>query len=120
MTRITTECPRCGRVDLSVDDVTLVVSPLQRTAWYLFDCLGCARQVVKAASAPVVTALSGLQVRVRTVPAEVLERRQEDGPPPLRVDDLLDLMLWLRTRHDLADLPVEVMPTSGPSHTTAA
>lgn len=103
MTRITTECPDCGRVELGVDDVTLVISPLEGLAWYLFDCLGCARRVVKAASNVVVSALSRLPIRISMVPAEVLERDQpDDDRPPLGVDDLLDMMLWLRERHDLA------------------
>jgi hypothetical protein len=105
MTRITTECPQCGPVPLGVEDVTLVVSPLEAVAWYLFDCASCARQVSKPASAPVITALGRVHVRVVTVPAEVLERAYDvESEPALGVDALLDLMLSLRTHDHLADL----------------
>lgn len=114
MTRITTECPDCGRVELGVDDVTLVVSPRQGIAWYLFDCLGCVRQVVKPASTPVVSALARLAIQLRTVPAEVVERGQSgEAEAPLVVDDLLDLILSLRSRHDLAEPPIEAHAPSG-------
>lgn len=105
MTRITTECPQCGPVPLGVEDVTLVVSPLEALAWYVFDCASCGHQVSKPASDPVVTALSRVHVTVLTVPAEVLERTYDvDSEPPLGVDHLLDMMLWLRANDALADL----------------
>ena len=104
MARIATECPRCGRVELGGDEVTVVIDPQGRTAWYLFDCGGCARQVFKGASPPAVTALARLGVPVRIVPAEVLERGDpDDGSAARRVDDLLDAILWLRT-HECVDL----------------
>jgi hypothetical protein len=103
MARIATECPRCGRVELGVDEVAVVVDLPARTAWYLFDCGGCARPVFKTASPPVVAALAKLGVPVRAVPVEVLERGDpDDGPAALRVDDVLDTILWLRT-HDYLD-----------------
>ena len=108
--RITTDCPRCGRVELGADDVTLVVSPREGIAWYLFDCVGCVRQVVKAAATPVVAALSRVQIPVQMLPAEVLERDQDADGPPLGVDDLLDLILLLRSRSHVADLPLRIGP----------
>ena len=56
MTHITTGCPRCGRVELDAADIILVRSPRENAAWYLFDCTGCVRRVVK--SAPVSVALA--------------------------------------------------------------
>jgi hypothetical protein len=121
MTRITTECPECGRVELGSDDITLVVSPRQGTAWYLFDCLGCTRQVVAGASSAVVTALARLQIPIWILPSEMLERRgAEEGGRPLAVDDLLDLMLSLRTDDDLAALAETGVRPSDPSPTPAS
>jgi hypothetical protein len=96
MPRITTVCPTCGVVTVDRDDVTLVVHRRRGTAWYLFDCLGCVDRVVKAASTAVVTALTQLQIPVLAVPAEALETVRTSGTP-LTVDDLLDLLLELRT-----------------------
>jgi hypothetical protein len=100
MTRITTGCPRCGRVELDAEDVTLVRSPREDAAWYIFDCTGCAYRVVKPAPTSVALALTSVQVTAWTVPAEVLERVRPDEQPPLGVDDLLDILLWLRTDPD--------------------
>jgi len=96
MTRITSACPTCGRVDLEVDDVTLVVSPREDSAWYLFDCRGCVQRVVKPAPATVAVALGSVQVRVWTVPAEMLERVGPGEAPTIGNDDLLDVILDLR------------------------
>lgn len=96
MTRITTGCPRCGRVELDVGDVTLVRSPHEDTAWYMFDCTGCAHRVVKPAPPSVALALATVKVTSWIVPAEVLERVRPDERPPIGVDDLLDVLLWLR------------------------
>lgn len=101
MTRITTRCPRCGRVELEAEDLTLVRSPRENTAWYLYDCIGCAHRVVKPAPASVVLALVSVKVTSWIVPAEVLER--EVGPDeqsPIDVDDVLDVLLWLRACPD--------------------
>jgi hypothetical protein len=100
MTRITAGCPRCGRVELDSEDLTLVRSPHENTAWYLFDCLGCAHRVVKSAPASVAMALISVRVTSWTVPAEVLERVRPDEQPPLGIDDLLDALLWLRASPD--------------------
>jgi hypothetical protein len=109
MLRITTVCPRCGRVDLTGDEVTLVVDPHRRTACYLFDCVGCVRRVVKAVPGTVANAMSLLRISVWTVPAEVVEREQGlDAAPPLTLDDLLDTMLWLRRHDDLSDAELPV------------
>lgn len=113
MARITTECPQCGRVELGPDDLAVVVSPLEGSAWYVFDCRGCARQVFKPATSPVVTALSRLDVPVRLVPAEVLERPDPGDGPALGVDDLLDAMLWLRLHEGPGDALIEAETPSG-------
>jgi hypothetical protein len=96
MTRITTACPSCGRVELDVDDVTLVVSPREDSAWYVFDCRGCVQRVVKPAPTSVAVALGSVRVTVWTVPAEMLERVRPGEAPVIGTDDLLDVILDLR------------------------
>jgi hypothetical protein len=103
MTRVTTECPRCGRIKLDIDDITLVECSRQGSAWYLFDCLGCAHRVVTPASNGIVTALVSANVRRWTVPAEALERVTCPDAEPIRVDEVLDALLWLRDAEDLSD-----------------
>jgi hypothetical protein len=104
MTRITTGCPRCGRVELDVDDVVLVISPREDTSWYFFDCRGCAHRIVKPAPTTVAVALTAVRTTVWTVPAEVLERVGPGEAPPIAVDDLLDALLGLAGDADLAAL----------------
>jgi hypothetical protein len=98
---IRTLCPTCGVVHLEPADVTLVHSPREALFWYVFDCTGCARQVVKTAADAVSAALVHARVKLWPVPAEVLER--EEGPT-LRTDDLLDIVLALRSTDNLAAL----------------
>lgn len=95
MTRLTAECPRCERVELGPDEITLVVSPLEDSAWYLFDCMGCVHRVVQPAPSSVVSALTRLHVAVSIVPAEVVERTRLSQDRPVDIDDLLDALLWL-------------------------
>jgi len=104
MTRITTGCPRCGRVELDVEEVVLVMSPREDTSWYLFDCVGCARRVVKPAPTTVAVALTTVRTTVWVVPAEVLERVEPHEQPAIAVDDLLDAMLLLARDADLVAL----------------
>ena len=100
-TLITTTCPRCGGVELTPPDVALVRSPREGLAWYVFDCTGCASRVVKDAPPAVALALLRADVRLWTLPAEVLER--EFGPP-IKVDDVLDAVLALQGDCDVVAL----------------
>ena len=96
MTRITTSCPRCGRIELEPDDVTLVLSPHEDSSWYMFDCAGCVHRVVKPAPPTVAIALGSVSITTWTVPAEILERVLPGEAPVIGNDDLLDLILDLR------------------------
>ena len=118
MTKITTGCPRCGRVELEVDDLTLVVSPHQENAWYVFDCCGCAEVVVKAAPTTIAVALTRVQVRLWTVPAEVLERVRPGEAGPVGIDDVLDALLVLNSGQDLVRLATGVPPGPGAEQDT--
>ena len=104
---ITTTCPRCGTVVLEREDLLLVVDRWSEVSWYQFDCVGCARRIVKEAPAPVVSALTFADVPSFSVPAEVYERRGDAGRPgPQRIgaDDLLDAVLLLAGTDDLVAL----------------
>jgi hypothetical protein len=111
MTRITTSCPRCGRIDLEPEDVTLVVSPHENDSWYLFDCSGCVQRVVKPAPPTVAIALGSVRITTWSVPAEVMERVLPGEAPVIGHDDLLDLILDLRRddprQHAQARHPIE-------------
>ena len=104
---ITTTCPRCGTVVLERDDLLLVLDRWSEVSWYQFDCVGCARRIVKEAPDPVVSALTFADVPSFVVPAEVHERRGGTGRPgPQRIgaDDLLDAVLLLAGTDDVAAL----------------
>jgi hypothetical protein len=104
---ITTTCPECGTVQLEPEDLLLVLDRFARASWYVFDCVGCARRVVKEAPEPVIAALTFAEVAATAVPAEVYERWPDDATPArLRIgaDDLLDAVLLLRGTDDLAAL----------------
>lgn len=102
---ITTTCPGCGTVVLEREDLLLVVDRFAGQAWYQFDCVSCARKIVKEAPDPVVSALTFADVPACEVPAEVYERWTDAGAVPLlAADDLLDAVLTLATTDDLATL----------------
>jgi hypothetical protein len=104
---ITTTCPDCGTVALEPDDLLLVLDRFAKASWYVFDCVHCARQVVKEAPEPVIAALTFAEVPATAVPAEVYERWPDaESPARLRLgaDDLLDAVLVLRGTDDLASL----------------
>jgi len=103
MTRITCTCPTCGTVALEPHELMVVVDSRTGSGWYLFDCYGCAQQVVVAVPETVVEALDHLRIPLSPLPAEVVERattRRQAGP--VGFDDLLDLMLWLQAHDELA------------------
>jgi hypothetical protein len=108
---ITTTCASCGTVVLEPEDLLLVVDRFAKTAWYLFDCGGCGRRVVKDAPTAVISALTFAEVPQSTVPAEVYERWTDVEPRAdgaLGPDDLLDAVLTLRGTDDLASLAAAV------------
>ncbi|MGH8870185.1 MAG: hypothetical protein ACRDYU_19620 [Actinomycetes bacterium] len=95
MTTIKASCPVCGDVELTPDQMRLVVCSKADWSYYAFDCPGCADEVSRGADDEVVRLLISGGVRAETwhVPDEVFEVR--DGAP-LSYDELLDFALWLR------------------------
>lgn len=94
MTIIKATCPSCGDVELSRDQVRLVVHPLAERSFYGFTCTRCGEGVRKPAGDEVVRLLTmgGVVAERVVVPAEALERH--DGPP-ITADDVLDFAAWL-------------------------
>lgn len=85
MTTIKANCPTCGEVSLSPDDVALHADPdvdLDVEPFYAFDCPACSLTVRKAADEHVVRLLrsAGVAWATRALPAG----------PPLTLDDVID------------------------------
>jgi hypothetical protein len=106
MTTIKASCPGCGEVELTPDDVSLMVCSHAPLSYYAFTCPGCAEEVRKPADDHVVSLLvsGGVPATVWDVPAEVLEPRTG---PALTYDDLLDLALHLADTDLLAAAAAE-------------
>jgi hypothetical protein len=102
-TQIKATCPDCGEVNLTPEDVQLMVCTVQTLSYYAFDCGGCVRQVRKPADDRIVSLLRSGGVRVQRwrVPAEALEPK---SGPAVGYDDVLDFALALGDTDYLADL----------------
>lgn len=94
MTTIKASCPVCGEVELTPDDVRLMVCNLAQLSYYAFDCPACRDEVRKPADEHVVALLvsGGVQRTLWELPSEALEERVG---PVLTYDDLLDFALAL-------------------------
>ena len=95
MTTIRANCPSCGDVQLTADDLTVRVCADDERGSYCFQCPECTRAVAKEATRRIVDLLvsSGVRMQVWRLPAELTEPRVG---PPLRPDDLLDFHLMLQ------------------------
>lgn len=102
MTIIKATCPSCGDVELSRDQVRLVVHPLADRSFYGFTCTLCGDVVRKPAGDEVVRLLTmgGVVAERVVVPAEALELH---SGPPLTPDDVLDFATWLAGATNLAE-----------------
>ena len=103
MTTIKASCPGCGEVELTSEDVTLMVCSHAPLSYYTFTCPKCVAEVRKPADDQIVSLLmsGGVRAIVWELPAEALE--VHDGPA-LTYDDLLDLGLQLAATDHLAAL----------------
>lgn len=101
MTTIKATCPACGEVELTGDDIELMVCPTAPLSYYAFACPSCRDKIRKPADDHIVSLLisGGVEAMVWDVPAEALEDR---GGPTLTYDDLLDFGLWLGITDQLA------------------
>ncbi len=106
MTTIKATCPTCGEVELTHDDVRLMVCSSETLSYYAFDCPGCVDEVRKPADDHVISLLmsGGVKATVWELPAEVLETK---SGPRLTYDDLLDFAVALAAEDLLAGLAAE-------------
>jgi hypothetical protein len=101
MTIIKATCPVCGDVQLSRDQVRLVLHPVRERSFYSFTCTECDDEVRKPAGPEVVRLLrmGGVLPESVDFPAEAAE---EHHGPALTHDDLLDFATWLNTATAIA------------------
>lgn len=95
MTTVRAQCPACGDVQLTIDDLTVrVCSDDDTPSAYRFRCPGCEQTVQREASPRIVELLvsAGAPHELWAWPAELAEVR---SGPPLTPDDLLDLHVLL-------------------------
>ena len=88
-------CPRCGEIDLAVDQVWLVVPSVAGRTHLCFRCTECG-EVARGplTEAAVAFLVDLIAVEELDVPAEALEVH---SGAPLHLDDLVDLMLALES-----------------------
>jgi predicted RNA-binding Zn-ribbon protein involved in translation (DUF1610 family) len=108
--RFAASCPRCGDLDVSAEQMWLVLTDRSERNHYFFNCPGCGQHVRRKAHAITVRLLERLvPVETIEIPAEALE--PHDGPP-LTEDDLIDLMLTLDdASRRLIETDVDLVPT---------
>ena len=107
VTTIRANCPSCGDVQLTADDLTVRVCADDERGSYCFRCPDCRQAVAKEASRRIVDLLvsSGVRMQVWRLPAELSESRIG---PPLTPDDLLDFHLLLAGNTWFEQLATEV------------
>ena len=100
MTTIKASCPSCGDVELTPQQVRLVVCTVADWSYYSFNCGSCTDEVRKPAGIDVIALLQagGVPVERWSVPAEALE---EHAGPVVTYDDVLDFALWMHNADDL-------------------
>jgi hypothetical protein len=96
MTTIKASCPSCGEVEMTSNDVLLMVCSYAPLSYYSFCCPSCSSEVRKPADDHVISLLmsGGVRAQVWELPAEALERKVG---PALTYDDLLDFALALNS-----------------------
>lgn len=107
VTTIRANCPSCGDVQLTADDLTVRVCADDERGSYCFRCPDCQGAVAKEASRRIVDLLvsSGVRMQVWRLPAELNESRVG---APLTPDDLLDFHLLLAGEEWFEQLATEV------------
>ena len=107
VTTIRANCPSCGDVQLTADDLTVRVCADDERGSYCFQCPECRGAVAKEASRRIVDLLvsSGVRMQVWRLPAELTETRIG---APLTPDDLLDFHLLLEGNDWYERLAAEV------------
>lgn len=100
MTNIRATCPECGEVNLTPDDIQLLISGNEEGSTYAFDCPQCVGKIIKPADARIIQLLISGGVR-----ATVVEESDEPHPGnPFTYEDLLDFHLALEKEDLLVPL----------------
>jgi len=87
-------CPTCGDVELSSDDMQVLVCNTDKSAAYAFRCPICRLMITKPTDHRVVEVLvsSGVALRTWELPAEILEVHTG---PAITWDDILEFHFLL-------------------------
>ena len=103
MTTIKATCPTCGEVELTADDLTLMVCNQAPLSYYAFRCPRCVEEVRKPADDHIISLLvsGGVRATNWAVPAEALEAH---SGPAISYDELLDFALTMERTEYLAAL----------------
>jgi hypothetical protein len=103
MTTIKATCPTCGEVELTADDLTLMVCSQAALSYYAFRCPRCIEEIRKPADDHIISLLisGGVRATNWNVPAEALE--EHDGSS-ISYDELLDFALAVDRTDYLAAL----------------
>ena len=114
MATIRASCPTCGDVELTTDDVRVVVCSTTNEGSYVFQCPSCRLAVSKPAESRVIDVLvaSGVAVSIWRMPAELDEVHTG---PPVSYDEILDFHFALRNADCLAELAVPERELQGTS-----
>jgi len=103
MTTIKATCPTCGEVELTADDLTLMVCNQAPLSYYAFRCPRCVEEIRKPADDHIISLLvsGGVRATNWAVPAEALETH---AGPAISYDELLDFALAMERTEYLAAL----------------
>src|SRR5471032_1079687 len=103
MTTIKATCPTCGEVELTADDLTLMVCSQAPLSYYAFRCPRCIEEIRKPADDHIISLLisGGVRATNWNIPAEALE--EHDGSS-ISYDELLDFALAVERTDYLAAL----------------
>jgi hypothetical protein len=101
MTTIKATCPTCGEVELTADDLTLMVCSQAPLSYYAFRCPRCIEEIRKPADDHIISLLvsGGVRATNWAVPAEALESHAGDS---INYDELLDFALAMERTDYLA------------------
>ncbi|HEX7353309.1 MAG TPA: hypothetical protein VF288_00565 [Mycobacteriales bacterium] len=102
-TVVRSTCPACGTVDVSPEDVTVLVAGEHIDPLYRYTCPGCYAVVEKPTSARAVPMLADAGAQIVLVPAEFAERSGRRDAA-LADDDLSAFVAALGSSDDLARL----------------
>jgi hypothetical protein len=94
MTTIKASCPVCGDVELTPEQMRLVVCNRSDWSYYAFQCPNCTDEVRKPADDEIISLLQsgGVAASEWHIPAEAME---EHYGAPISYDEILDFALWL-------------------------